>query len=189
MLSWMRWLTSWFWSIFNSGGTSGGFLGWFTAHWVSLAVFLIIAGAIVDWLIWMIRWRPYWLWLRKRQIIYEEVPVTRRKRTERPKEAIRPDPAPVQDDYDDPFAVARDNDPYAEQAASPYARPRSEQDDLAEWDSTDDPYARQDNQHTDYDPRIYGRPVLGDQSRDGSARRTRPVFGERMKNTNVDDGQ
>ena len=92
MLSWMRWLTGWFWDIANSGGTGGGFLSWFSDHWLGLAVFLIIAGVIVDWLIWMIRWRPYWLWLRKRQIIYGEVPVRKKtasrqkgKKTARPR--------------------------------------------------------------------------------------------------------
>lgn len=137
MLSWMRWLTSWFWSIANSEGTGGGFLSWFSDHWVSLAVFLIIVGAIVDWLVWMVRWRPYWLWLRKRQIIYEEVPV-RKKRARKQKRSsgssARPAPGSF-DDFDDPFA---------ETEADPYApvKPAPVQDDLAEWDSTEDPYAR-----------------------------------------------
>ena len=47
MLSWMRWLTSWFWNIVNSEGISGGgFLQWFSNNWISLAIFLIIVGAI-----------------------------------------------------------------------------------------------------------------------------------------------
>ena len=136
MLSWMRWLTSWFWSIANSEGTDGGFLLWFSDHWISLAVFLIIAGAIIDWLIWMIRWRPYWLWLRKRQIIYEEVPVRKRSaRSPKAKSTKSAKPASAGiDDFDDPFA---------EPAEDPYApvKPAAPSDDLAEWDSTEDPYA------------------------------------------------
>lgn len=135
MLSWMRWLTGWFWDIANSGGTGGGFLSWFSDHWLGLAVFLIIAGVIVDWLIWMIRWRPYWLWLRKRQIIYEEVPV--RKKTasrQKGKKTARPAPGSF-DDFDDPFAEQED-DPYQP------AKPAAPEDDLAEWDSQEDPYAR-----------------------------------------------
>ncbi len=80
MLSWMRWLTSWFWNIVNAGSTGGGFLAWFSANWKSLTVFLIVVGLVVDWLVWLFRWRPYWLWLRKRQIIYEEVPVRKKAR-------------------------------------------------------------------------------------------------------------
>lgn len=136
MLSWMRWLTSWFWSIANSGATGGGFLRWFADHWVSLAVFLIIVGVIIDWLIWMIRWRPYWLWLRKRQIIYEEVPVRKKNRApkSRGKKSARPDAGSF-DDFDDPFAE-QEADPYEE------VKPAQPEDDLAEWDSNEDPYAR-----------------------------------------------
>ena len=47
MLSWMRWLTSWFWSIANSEGTGGGFLSWFSDHWLSLAIFLMNGQAIL----------------------------------------------------------------------------------------------------------------------------------------------
>lgn len=136
MLSWMRWLTSWFWSIANSEGTGEGFLSWFSDHWVRLAVFLIIVGMIVDWLVWMIRWRPYWLWLRKRQIIYEEVPVRKRKarkQKRRSTNSARP-AAGSFDDFDDPFAKTED-DPYAP------SKPAPAPDDLAEWDSTEDPYA------------------------------------------------
>ena len=80
MLSWMRWVTGWFWGILNSGGMSGGFLNWFADNWLRIAILLIIAGVVVDWLVWMIRWRPHWLWFRKRQIIYEEVPVRKKSR-------------------------------------------------------------------------------------------------------------
>lgn len=181
MLSWMRWLTSWFWNIVNSKGAGNGFTGWFADNWLGLAIFLIIVGAVVDWLVWMIRWRPYWLWLRKRQIIYEEVtvPKKRAKRSSAQKEQTA-----AADDFDDPFASAQESDPYAP--------PRSAvvpTDDLSDWDSTNDPYARQDDVHTDYDPRIYARPTLGDASKASSARRTRPVFGERMNHSNVDGRQ
>ena len=170
MLSWMRWLTSWFWNIVNSGGTSGGFLRWFSDNWLSLAVFLIVAGVIVDWLVWMIRWRPYWLWLRKRQIIYEEVPARRKKR--RPVRASAPEP----DDYDDPFSAPAEN---------PYEPRRPAEDDLAEWDSLEDPYARPAEVSGGYD----SRPASGETHRKVELKRSRPVLGERMNRTNVDNGQ
>ena len=137
MLSWMRWLTSWFWNILNSGESGGGLLRWFSDHWLGLALFLIVAGIIIDWLIWMIRWRPYWLWLRKRQIIYEEVPARRapsRKAAKQKSKTGRPASGDF-DDFDDPFAEPEE-DPYAP------AKPASPADDIAEWDSSDDPYAR-----------------------------------------------
>lgn len=146
MLSWMRWLTGWFWDIVNSGETGGGsLLRWFADNWLNLAVFLIVVGFIVDWLIWMIRWRPHWLWLRKRQIIYEEVPV-RKKPVKKEKKTARPVREEAED-FDDPFA-APGEDPY---------KPAAPADDLAEWDSTEDPYAHPAANHTGKKVSKFGR--------------------------------
>jgi hypothetical protein len=154
MLSWMRWLTSWFWNIVNSDGISGGgFLQWFSNNWLSLAIFLIIVGAVIDWIIWMIRWRPHWLWLRKRQIIYEEVPAkkTRPAESDDPYRSKKVDlrkahrPADTYDsdadDFDDPFADSRQDMP-AKNIEDDYDDPFAEEDDdgFSDWDSTDDPY-------------------------------------------------
>ncbi len=176
MLSWMRWLTSWFWNIVNSKGTSGGFLHWFSENWLGVAVTLIIIGVVADWLVWMIRWRPYWLWLRKRQIIYEDVK-PRRHSPRRQPAVPATDPS---DDFDDPFAAP---------AQSVASEASSSESDLAAWDSADDPYATQNDRHTEYDPSIYARPALGDKPRENPFVRRRPVFGERMKQTDVDDRQ
>ncbi len=144
MLSWMRWLTSWFWSIANSENLSGGFLGWFSGNWKSLAVFLIVAGVVVDWIVWMIRWRPYWIWTRKRQIIYEEVPVRRKRR---PEPVVR-----EADEYDDPFSEA------------PPA-PKKPQNVLDEWDIQDDPYAAPaPASSAASQPHFYGRPRINQRS-------------------------
>lgn len=145
MLSWMRWLTSWFWNIVNSGGVDGGgFLQWFSDSWLSLAIFLIIVGAIVDWIIWMIRWRPHWLWLRKRQIIYEEVPAKKSPARPQVKKKVNPRSTPAlhrstresylsDDEYDDPFA--------GDEADLAPHRSTAALDDFSDWDTEDDPYA------------------------------------------------
>ena len=80
LLSWIRLVTGWVWNFFQAD-TAGGFLVWFADNWAGIALTLIIVGVVVDWIIWMIRWRPYWLWLRKRQIIYEEVDAPQKKKT------------------------------------------------------------------------------------------------------------
>ena len=72
LLGWMRLVTAWVWDFFQAD-MGGGFIAWFSHNWIKLALVLIVLGVFIDWLIWMIRWRPYWLWLRKRQIIYEDV--------------------------------------------------------------------------------------------------------------------
>lgn len=178
MLSWMRWLTGWFWSIINSEGGGGGFLNWFADHWVGTAIFLIVLGVVVDWLIWMIRWRPYWLWIRKRQYVYEEVDVKRksRRKVRKPVETEMPE-----EEFDDPFLSKEGNDPYAQAG-------KQQENEFSEWDSENDPYARQNEVHTDYDPRIYARPTLGEAPRENKPRRRKPVFGERMNQNHVDDG-
>lgn len=151
LLSWMRLITSWVWNFFQAD-MGGGFLNWFADNWVHIALFLIVVGLVVDWLIWMIRWRPYWLWLRKRQIIYEEVESPRKKQVER---IDRPEPvrhmpktAP-QSEYEDPFASG-EIDPYALSAAKP-----NESAALDDWDSDADPYAAVQTG----DRPVYARPV------------------------------
>lgn len=177
MLSWMRWLTSWFWNILNAGGTSGGFLAWFSENWKSLTVFLIVVGLVVDWLVWMIRWRPYWLWLRKRQIIYEEVPVRKKKKSVAPSEA---------DEFTNAFDEFEASEmPHAseEQDYAPLPTeaplPMDEDDLLSEWDSGDDPYA----QSVPSSP----MPVSGEPVKKVNLNHARPILGERMGLSDVDD--
>ena len=146
LLSWMRLVTSWVWNFFQAD-MGGGFLSWFADNWVHIALTLIIVGLIVDWLIWMIRWRPYWLWLRKRQIIYEEVEMPgRRKRAAKPQtvEPARHMPRPQpESEYEDPFA-AGEVDPYAIMSAKS-AKPAAREDESFDWDADTDPYAAQED--------------------------------------------
>ena len=121
----MRLLTGWVWDFFQAD-RSEGFLAWFSDHWVKLAFILIILGAVADWLIWMIRWRPYWLWLRKRQIIYEEAPARRRT-------PARKKRAGEKAAFYDPFAE-NEEDPYAPDNTSGGTN-------LFDWDASEDPYA------------------------------------------------
>lgn len=76
LLGWLRWLADIAWSLLQGGS---GFLRWFSSHWVALLVGLIIACLFVDWLIWMLRWRPYWLWFRKkRPVLLDDDAMARR---------------------------------------------------------------------------------------------------------------
>ena len=75
MLGWMRQMASSIAGLFQSGGgQSGGkaLLDWFSAHWLGLLLVLIAIGVAVDWIVWMIRWRPYWLWFHKRRVILDD---------------------------------------------------------------------------------------------------------------------
>lgn len=151
MLSWVRLFVNWFWALFRSGAPSG-LSKWFAGSWKGIVVLLIVAGVVVDWLVWMIRWRPYWLWFRKKQIIYEDEETPRREQVERPRDVERFHGARSvrrQDDFEDPFA--EESDPAAstrfsgwDSAEDPYATPKptpEKRDQYADWDSGDDPYA------------------------------------------------
>lgn len=58
LLGWMRAVFAWFW-LMVSGRSGSDSWQWFLSHWKIWLGGLIIAGLVVDWLMWMIRWRPY----------------------------------------------------------------------------------------------------------------------------------
>lgn len=58
LLGWMRTLVDWFWSIFSGTGNTSGW-NWFLSNWKIWLAFLLIGGLVVDWLMWVVRWRPY----------------------------------------------------------------------------------------------------------------------------------
>ena len=71
MLGWLKGLASWVLRLFN---LSGGFspLRFLANNWLQLLVILLIAGVAVDLLIWLIRWRPHWVWFRKKRVIIND---------------------------------------------------------------------------------------------------------------------
>jgi len=101
MLSWSRWLADMVWSALRTGG-QGGFLSWFSSNWIPLAALLIAVGVAADWLVWLVRWRPYWRWFNKRQIIYVD-PSERKPGAERVPSAGQPQ-RKMLNEYYDPFA-------------------------------------------------------------------------------------
>lgn len=71
MLSWLKGLARWVLRLFNlSGGISP--LKFMANNWKGLLVFFLILGLAADLLIWLIRWRPYWVWFRKKRVIIND---------------------------------------------------------------------------------------------------------------------
>ena len=70
LLVWMRAVNDWIWSLMNGGGESLYKL--VLAHWKTWLIVLVTAGMIVDWLVWMVRWRPLRLIFGKRVDVPEE---------------------------------------------------------------------------------------------------------------------
>lgn len=71
MLSWLKGLASWVLKLFN---LSGGFspLRFLANNWLKLLIFFLIVGVAMDLLIWLIRWRPHWVWFHKKRVIIND---------------------------------------------------------------------------------------------------------------------
>ena len=61
LFGWARSLIEGVWNAAAEGKFSR-FFAWLGDHWLGMALFLVLACTAVDFLIWMIRWRPYLVW-------------------------------------------------------------------------------------------------------------------------------
>lgn len=61
LFGWARSLIEGLWNAAAEGRLSG-LLSWLGDHWLGLVVLLCLAGTAVDFLVWIIRWRPYLVW-------------------------------------------------------------------------------------------------------------------------------
>lgn len=160
MLGWIRWIASSVANLFQGGaGRSGDMsaFSWFADNWIRILISLIVVGVVVDWLVWMARWRPYWVWFRKRRILldndvegiddddlmlhYGDMAFARARRD-------APDDSLDSDDFDDGRPGAYDLDGFDEddfaadeasdyEAARPLARRYAEREEDAEADEPD----------------------------------------------------
>ncbi len=73
MLGWLKGLANWVLRLFNLAGSVGGSpLLWLSQNWLKLLIFFLVLGVVVDRLVWLIRWRPYWVWFRKERVIVND---------------------------------------------------------------------------------------------------------------------
>ena len=61
LLGWVRTVVSFFWSAATASAESP-VLRWIADHWILGALILCVIGLAADWVIYMIRWRPYRAW-------------------------------------------------------------------------------------------------------------------------------
>lgn len=71
MLGWLKGLAGWVLKLFN---LSAGFspLKFLANNWLQILVVLLIAGVVIDLLVWLIRWRPHWVWFHKKRVIIND---------------------------------------------------------------------------------------------------------------------
>ena len=73
MLGWLKGLANWVLRLFNLAGSARTSpLLWLSQNWLKLLVFFLIIGVGLDIVIWLIRWRPYWVWFRKERVIVND---------------------------------------------------------------------------------------------------------------------
>ena len=84
LLGWVQALFNGVWSLF-SGGSGGSLLKWLSANWLSMLVFFLALGVCLDVVIYLIRWRPFWGWFRKKRLVIDdEIFDTKRSSTRKP---------------------------------------------------------------------------------------------------------
>lgn len=71
LLGWLKGVASWVLRLFNLvGGASP--LQFLANNWLKLLIIMLIIGVGVDLLIWIVRWRPHWVWLHKKRVVIND---------------------------------------------------------------------------------------------------------------------
>lgn len=60
LLGWTRGLFNSLWNLVTNH--SSGIVGFFERFWLPLIVILLVVGTAADFIVWIIRWRPYYVW-------------------------------------------------------------------------------------------------------------------------------
>ena len=69
MLGWTKTLFNSLWNVLTND--TGSFAGILQRLWMPLIILILVFGTLADYVIWLVRWRPYYVWsawLRKRMV-------------------------------------------------------------------------------------------------------------------------
>ena len=73
MLGWLKGFANWVLRLFNlAGSVRVSPLLWLSHNWLKLLIFFMIVGVAADVLVWLVRWRPHWVWFRKERVIVND---------------------------------------------------------------------------------------------------------------------
>ena len=73
MLGWLKGVANWVLSLFDLAGSTGfSPIAWLADNWLTALIVLLITGVVMDLLVWLIRWRPHWVWFNKKRIVIHE---------------------------------------------------------------------------------------------------------------------
>lgn len=107
LMGWVRALVNGIWALFTTDHTT--LLEFLGKNWIMIVVVILAAGLAIDWLVWLIRWRPYHLWAKRaRRFLHlpepEEEETGRRKKRPETGEAtqkMQTVEAPEEDAFED----------------------------------------------------------------------------------------
>lgn len=60
LLGWTRSLFNNLWNMLTND--SAGFTGFLQRFWLPIIIILLLGGTLIDYIIWLVRWRPYYIW-------------------------------------------------------------------------------------------------------------------------------
>ena len=69
LFSWIRTLIQGIWSSLSFGADTG-FWPWIGDHWLILIVLLCLICTVLDYFVWLIRWRPYVIWRQRMRRLF-----------------------------------------------------------------------------------------------------------------------
>ena len=73
MLGWLKGFANWVLRLFHLAGSTGiSPLLWLSKNWLFLLIVLMAVGVSADILVWLVRWRPHWVWFHKERVIVND---------------------------------------------------------------------------------------------------------------------
>lgn len=107
MLGWLKGFANWVLRLFNlSGGVSP--LTFLANHWKGILIVLLIIGVALDLIIWLVRWRPHWVWFGKKRIVINDKNFFKDADDEDSRSSNAPNVRPKRDWQENDFVVRSD---------------------------------------------------------------------------------
>lgn len=108
LFGWIRILVEGIWDLLSSNETQK-WVQWVADNWMTLVVFLCFCGVVLDYIVWFLRWRPYYVWAssmrRMRRLFgggkdHQDKQVSREPKRQRPRPAAMREQAPEELPYE-----------------------------------------------------------------------------------------
>jgi hypothetical protein len=137
LFGWIRILVEGIWDLLFSNETHQ-WLQWVADNWMTLVVFLCFCGVVLDYLVWFLRWRPYYVWassMRRMRRFFGGGKARKNKKISREPRQQRPLPPPIVEQ--EPEAM-----PYEAENGADNAWEEQSWDQTATWEQPEPAYSK-----------------------------------------------